>query len=213
MTASSTPTHPRASAQAPGATESMSAVLARNWWALALRGVFAILFGLVALFATGPTILSLVLLFSAYMLVDGIFGIVAGVRAAGRGQRWGWFVLEGLANIAVGVIAFLWPGLTVVAFVLLLAAWSLVTGILMVVAALKLNPAFGRGWLIFSGIVSVLFGIALVIAPAIGAVVLTWWLGAYAVAFGIGLLVLAFKLRGHKDDNAPLTGPAAPRGA
>ncbi len=213
MTASSTPTHPRASAQAPGATQSMSAVLARNWWALALRGVFAILFGLVALFATGPTILSLVLLFSAYMLVDGIFGIVAAVRAAGRGQRWGWFVLEGLANIAVGVIAFLWPGLTVVAFVLLLAAWSLVTGILMVVAALKLNPAFGRGWLIFSGIVSVLFGIALVIAPAIGAVVLTWRLGAYAIAFGIGLLVLAFKLRGHKDDNAALTGPAAPRGA
>jgi uncharacterized membrane protein HdeD (DUF308 family) len=192
--------------------ESMSAVLARNWWALALRGVLAILFGLVALFATGPTILSLVLLFSAYMLVDGIFGIVAGARAAGRGQRWAWLVLEGLANIAIAAIAFLWPGLTVLAFVLMLAAWSLVTGVMMVVAAFKLDPAYGRGWLIFSGIVSVLFGIALVVAPMIGAVVLTWWLGAYAIVFGIGLLVLALKLRSHKDDHAGTAGPAAPQG-
>jgi uncharacterized membrane protein HdeD (DUF308 family) len=196
-----------------GDTEALSAVLAQNWWALALRGVFAILFGLIALFVPGATILSLVLFFSAYMLVDGIFGIVAGVRAAGQGRRWGWLVLEGLANIAVGVIAFLWPGLTVVAFVLMLAAWSLVTGILMVTAAFKLDPAYGRGWLIFSGVVSVLFGIALVIAPVIGAVVLTWWLGAYAIVFGIGLLVLAFKLRSHKDDHVGTTGTAVPRGA
>jgi uncharacterized membrane protein HdeD (DUF308 family) len=193
--------------------EILSATLAQNWWAMALRGVFAIVFGLIALFATGATILSLVLFFSAYMLVDGIFGIVAGVRAAGRGQRWGWLVLEGVANIAVGVIAFLWPGLTVLAFVLMLAAWSLVTGILMVVAAFKLDPAYGRGWLIFSGIVSVLFGIALVVAPLVGAVVLTWWLGAYAVVFGIGLLILAFKLRSHKDDRAGSTGAAMPSGA
>ena len=93
MTAGTTSTSP----DAYDPVDSMSAVLARNGWALALRGVFAVLFGLVALFATGPTILSLVLLFSAYMLVDGIFGIVAGARAAGRGQRWGWLVLEGLA--------------------------------------------------------------------------------------------------------------------
>jgi uncharacterized membrane protein HdeD (DUF308 family) len=191
----------------------MSAILAQNWWAIALRGVFAILFGLIALFVPGATILSLVFLFSAYMLVDGVFGIVAGVRAASAGQRWGWFILEGLANIAIGVIAFLWPGLTVVAFVLMLAAWSLVTGIFMVVAAFKLNPTYGRGWLVFSGIVSVLFGIALVIAPLIGAVVLTWWLGAYAVVFGIGLLILAFKLRSHKDDHVVTTGTAVPRGA
>jgi uncharacterized membrane protein HdeD (DUF308 family) len=208
MTAGTTSTSPDAYDPA----DSMSAVLARNWWALALRGVFAVLFGLVALFATGPTILSLVLLFSAYMLVDGIFGIVAGARAAGRGQRWGWLVLEGLANIAIGVIAFLWPGLTVLAFVLMLAAWSLVTGALMIVAAFRLNPEYGRGWLIFSGVVSLLFGIALVVAPMIGAVVLTWWLGAYAIVFGIGLLVLAFKLRSHKDDLASTAGPAAPQG-
>jgi uncharacterized membrane protein HdeD (DUF308 family) len=198
---------------APGSfdrTQAMSALLAQNWWAIALRGVFAIVFALIAFFWPGATILSFVLFFSAYMLVDGVFGIVAGVRAASNHQRWGLLVLEGVLNILVGIVAFLMPGLTVVFFVTLMAVWSLITGIVMIVAAFKLNPAFGRGWLIFSGIVSVLFGVALLIAPLVGAVVLTWWLGAYALAFGISLLVLAFKLRGHRSHEG---GAVAPRGA
>src|SRR5690606_21385332 len=97
---------------------------------------------------------------------------------------------------------FLWPGLTVLFFVALIGVWSLVTGILMVAAAFKLNPEYGRGWLIFSGVVSVLFGIALLIAPMIGAVVLTWWIGAYALVFGIALLVLGFKLKSRKSEGA-----------
>ena len=181
----------------------MSALLAQNWWAVAIRGVFAIIFGLIALFLPGATMLSLVLFFSAYMLVDGVFGIVAAVKAASNNQRWGLLVLEGIVDIAVGVIAFVWPGLTVLFFVTLMAFWSLITGVLMIVAAFKLNPTYGRGWLIFSGVVSVLFGIALLIGPLIGAVVLTWWLGAYALVFGITLLVLAFKLKSRKD-SAPV---------
>ena len=181
-------------------THAMSSLLAQNWWAVALRGVFAVIFALIALFSPGATILSLVLFFSAYMLVDGVFGIVSGIRAASNNQRWGLLILEGILNILVGIVAFVMPGLTVLFFVTLMAVWSLITGILMIVAAFKLNPDFGRGWLIFSGIVSVLFGIALLIAPLVGAVVLTWWLGAYALVFGIGLLVLAFKLRRWKDN-------------
>jgi len=180
--------------------EAMCAVLAQNWWAVALRGVFATLFGLVALFVTGPTILSVVLFFSAYMLVDGVFGIIAAVRAARQGERWGLLILEGLADIAVGAIAFLMPGLTVIAFVLLLAAWSLLSGGLMLGAAFRLSKEHGRLWLALAGIVSIVFGILLGIAPVIGAVVLTWWLGAYALAFGVFLLVLAFRLRARKDD-------------
>jgi uncharacterized membrane protein HdeD (DUF308 family) len=190
MTTGSSPSLPHSS-NLDDRSHEMSRLLAQNWWAIALRGVFAILFGLIALLVPGATILSLVLFFSAYMLVDGIFGIVAAVRAAGRGQRWGLLVLEGIADIAVGAIAFLWPGLTAFAFVFMLAAWSIVTGILMAVAAFRLNPAYGRGWLVFGGIVSVLFGVALTIAPVVGLVVLTWWLGAYAIVFGITLLVLA----------------------
>ncbi|MDP8917924.1 MAG: HdeD family acid-resistance protein [Pseudomonadota bacterium] len=180
-------------------THAMSALLAQNWWAVALRGVFAIIFALIAFFSPGATLLSLALFFSAYMLVDGVFGIVSGVRAASNHQRWGLLVLEGILNILVGVIAFLMPGLTVLFFVTMVAVWSLITGVLMIVAAFKLNPAYGRGWLIVSGLVSVLFGIALLVAPLVGAVVLTWWLGAYALAFGVSLLVLAFKLKGRKD--------------
>jgi uncharacterized membrane protein HdeD (DUF308 family) len=180
----------------------MCALLAQNWWAVALRGVFAILFGLVALFLTGPTILSLVLFFSAYMLVDGVFGIIAAVRAARQGERWGLLILEGILNIAVGVIALLMPGLTVIAFVLLLAAWSLVSGGLMVGAAFRLSTDYGRWWLAIAGVVSIVFGVLLAIAPVIGAVVLTWWLGAYALAFGVALLVLAFRLRARKDGSA-----------
>jgi uncharacterized membrane protein HdeD (DUF308 family) len=180
-------------------THAMSALLAQNWWAVALRGVFAVVFALIAFFSPGATLLSLALFFSAYMLVDGVFGIVSGVRAASNHQRWGLLVLEGILNILVGVIAFMMPGLTVLFFVTMMAVWSLITGVLMIVAAFKLNPAYGRGWLILSGIVSVLFGVALLVAPLVGAVVLTWWLGAYALAFGVSLLVLAFKLKGRRD--------------
>jgi uncharacterized membrane protein HdeD (DUF308 family) len=189
-------------------THAMSALLAQNWWAIALRGVFAIIFALVAFFQPGAALLSMVWVFAAYMLVDGVFGIVSGIRAASNHQRWGLLVLEGILDILVGVIAFMMPGLTLTFFITLMAVWSLITGVLMIVAAFRLNPAYGRGWLIFSGIVSVLYGIALLIAPLIGAVVLTWWLGAYALFFGIGLIILAFRLKGRRDTTS--AGGAAP---
>jgi uncharacterized membrane protein HdeD (DUF308 family) len=190
----------------------MSALLARNWWAIAIRGAFAVLFGLIALVSPGATLLSLALFFAAYLLVDGIFGIVAAIRAASQHQRWGLLLAEGALNIVMGLIAAMFPVGAVLAFVMITAAWSIVTGILMIVAALKLNPAYGRGWLIFSGVVSVLFGLALALSPVIGAVVLTWWVGAYALVFGIALLVLAFKLRGRRSDAPNTTGTAMPHG-
>jgi uncharacterized membrane protein HdeD (DUF308 family) len=190
----------------------MSALLAQNWWAIALRGVFAILFALIALFSPGATLLSLALLFSAYLIVDGICGIIAAIRAAGRQERWGILLLEAALNIVMGLVAALFPVGAVLAFVWVTAGWSIVTGVLMIVAALKLAPAYGRGWLIFSGIVSVLFGLALAFSPIVGAVVLTWWLGAYALVFGITLLVLAFKLRGQRGAGPTTAGTAMPHG-
>ena len=179
----------------------MNSRLAQNWWAVALRGVIAIVFGLIALFLPGATMLSLVLFFSAYMLVDGVFTIISGVRAARRGERWGLLVFEGILNILTGIIAFLWPGITVLAFVLLMAGWAILTGALELAAAYRLKIDHGRWWLVLGGILSVLFGVLLIVTPIIGAVVLTWWLGAYALIFGISLLVLAFRLRSHKDDH------------
>jgi uncharacterized membrane protein HdeD (DUF308 family) len=183
----------------PARLDAMSTVLARNWWLVALRGVFAILFGIAAFVAPAAFVLSLVLFFAAYMLVDGIFGIVAAARAAQRHERWGFLLFEGLVDILVGVAAFLMPAAAVWAFVLLVAIWALVTGGLMIAAAFRLHLHYGRWWLVLGGVVSLLFGLALLINPGMSALVLTWWLGGYAVAFGVLLVILAFRLRGRHE--------------
>jgi uncharacterized membrane protein HdeD (DUF308 family) len=187
-------------AGAPERRDAMSAVLARNWWLVALRGVFAILFGAIAFVAPGAFVLSLVLFFSAYMLVDGVCGIVASVRAAQKHERWGLLLAEGILDVVVGVAAFLVPAAAVWAFVYLVAVWALISGGLMLAAAFKLHAHYGRWWLALGGVVSLLFGVALLINPGMSALVLTWWLGGYAVAFGVMLLILAFRLRGRHDD-------------
>jgi uncharacterized membrane protein HdeD (DUF308 family) len=176
----------------------MIARLAQNWWAIAIRGVLGILFGLVALFLPGATMLSLVLIFAAYALMDGVFGIISAVRAAGQHERWLLLLLEGIVDIVVAAIAVLWPGITVVAFVLLVALWAIVTGGLMLRAAFRLDTDDTRWWLVLGGIVSLIYGVLLILAPMIGALVLTWWLGAYALIFGVALLVLAFRLRARQ---------------
>jgi len=177
--------------------------LVQNWWLFLLRGVLGIVFGCIALIFPGPTMLSLVLLFSAYMLVDGAAGIISAARAIRRKEdRWGLLVFEGLLNIAVGVMAFLWPGITVLAFVLLVAAWAIVSGGLMTAAGFRLNVDHGRWWLVLGGLLSLAYGVLLIITPLIGAIVLTWWLGAYALAFGIALVVFSFKLRSRQHELA-----------
>jgi len=176
----------------------MNALLAQNWWAFTLRGIIGVLFGLVAFFLPGTVMLSLALLFGIYLVVDGIFGIISAIRAARRRERWGLLLVEGILNIIMGVIALLFPVAAVLLFVFVTAAWALLTGGLMLGSAFSLHASHGRWWLAFGGIVSLLWGIALVIAPLIGAIVLTWWLGVYAIVFGIMLLMLSFQLRSQR---------------
>jgi len=192
-------------------TDPATATLAQNWWLFTLRGVFAIIFGCLALAFPGPTMLSLVLLFSAYMLVDGVAEIISAVRAMRRNGRWGFLIFAGLLNIAVGICAFLWPGLTVLAFVLLVASWAIVTGALMTAAAFRLNIEHGRWWLVLGGLLSLAYGALLILTPLIGALVLTWWMGAYALAFGIALVIFSFRLRSrqHQGANPTAVGTAA----
>lgn len=172
----------------------MISILVRNWWAFVLRAVFAILFGLIALFMPGVTMLSLVLVFAAYAIADGIIALVASFRAAETGARWGALAFAGIVDIIAGLAAAMWPGLTVVVFIALLAAWALITGGLMLSAAIRLEGD-GRIWLVLAAILSLAYGALLVIAPMAGAVVLTWWIGAYALLFGIAMLVFALRLR------------------
>ncbi|MCJ2020088.1 MULTISPECIES: HdeD family acid-resistance protein [unclassified Methylobacterium] len=186
--------------------DAMSAALARNWWLVALRGVVAMLFGALAFVAPGAFVLSLVLFFAAYTLTDGIFAILGAIRAAQHHERWGFLLLEGIVDIVVAVAAVLVPAAAVWAFVLLLAGWALVTGGLMIAAAFRLHLHYGRWWLILGGVVSILFGIALLIEPGMSALVLTWWIGSYSFAFGVLLLILAFKLRSrHGAAGQPLS--------
>jgi uncharacterized membrane protein HdeD (DUF308 family) len=181
--------------------ERLTALLARNWWAIGLRGALAIVFGLIALFRPGATMLSLVIVFAVYAFADGVFGVVSAVRAGQSGHRWGLLAFEGVVNVGVGVIAVLWPGITLVAFVLLMAVWAMMTGALELATAFRLGTQDGRGWLVVGGLVSLLFGALLLVAPMLGAVVLTWWLGVYALIFGVALVVLAFKLKAKLDEH------------
>ena len=178
----------------------MSRFLAANWWAVALRGVFGILFGILALLLPGMTLLALIFWFAAYMLVDGVFAIVAGVRAATHHERWWPFILEGVIDLAAGLVAVVAPIATVLAFVWLGGAWAVVSGVMMIAAAVRLRTSHGKWWLGFGGLVSIAWGILLFVAPIEGAVVMTWWLGAYALVFGGALIVLAFRLRGHRNE-------------
>ena len=189
--------------------EALSEVLAAQWWVVALRGVIAIIFGLICFFFTPAAILAAVLFFSAYMLVDGVLAIWSGVKAARNGQRWGLLIVEGVVDITAGIIAFLWPGMAAVVFVLLIGIWAVISGGLLTYAAFSLKLDHGRWWLALAGVASIIFGILLFIAPVIGAVVLTWWIGAYAFAFGILLLILGFKLKGKKEENARKAPPAS----
>ncbi|HEY1944820.1 MAG TPA: HdeD family acid-resistance protein [Roseiarcus sp.] len=187
----------------------MSDALARNWWAIALRGALAIIFGIVTFVLPGATMLSLVFVFAAYALLDGIFAITAAVRSAQRHERWGLLILEGVVDLIAAAVAVVWPGLTILTFVLVIAAWALVTGALMMVAAFRLQLDHGRWWLVLGGLVSILYGVLLIIAPLIGALVLTWWLGGYALVFGVLLLVLAFRLRARHEAGPSADAPHA----
>lgn len=173
-------------------------VMARNWWAIAIRGVAAILFGIVAVFLPGAALYALVIVFAAYAFVDGIFAIIAAVRAAESHQRWATLLVSGLFGIAIGVITWFFPHLTALGLLYVIAAWAVVTGIFELVAAFELRRHLpGEWWWVLAGLVSIAFGLLLFWHPGAGALAVVWIIAAYAIAFGIFLLGLAVRLRGH----------------
>ena len=184
----------------PDLITAKNAVLADNWWALALRGLFAIVFGIIAFAMPAAAMLALVLIFGAYSIADGIFNIVLAVRGARSHERWGLLLINGLLGIAIGIAAAIWPGITVLAFVFMVAAWALLSGGLMLGAALGLKISHGRWFLVFGALVSLLYGFLLFASPLIGALVLTWWVGAYSLVLGVTLIVLAFRLRKYRGE-------------
>ncbi len=190
-----------------------SKVASRIRWSLAIRGVLAILFGVVAFFYTGQTLLALVFVFGVFAVLSGMASLVAAVRAGEAHQRWGWLAVSGLLSIAAGLLAFVWPGITALTVVLLVAAWAIVTGVMEITFALALPETLAHPWLMaFSGVLSVLFGILLAVWPRAGAVTLTWLVGIYAIAYGATLLYYAYLVGATQRAVQVLhdTGHAAP---
>ncbi len=180
----------------------MAELLVRNWWALALRGGAAILFGLLALVLPGLTLDALVATFAAYAFVDGVLAIIAALRPPGSDRRAvprrEAPLLEGIASLALGLLVALWPAPTVFVFVELVACWALATGACQLLAAYRLRGGLPDAWmLMLAGALSVVLGSMLALAPAVGAVSIVSWIGLYAVAFGAVLLTLALRLRGR----------------
>ncbi len=170
-------------------------VLARNWWALAIRGLIAILFGIFTFLIPGMALIYLVLLWGAWALLDGIFNIAASFRSAAH--HWA-LLIEGIVGVLAGIVTFVWPGLTAIALLYVIAFWAIVTGILEIATGIRMRQAIANEWLfILMGVVSILFGVFILIAPGAGALAIVIWIGAYAFIFGIIMLLVAFRLKGR----------------
>lgn len=178
----------------------MLQTLARNWWAIVLRGVFAVLFGLCAFFWPGITLAVLVLFYGGYLLADGIMTVVWAIAGRRAGPfPWG-VLLAGLASIVGGLATFFWPGLTGLVLLYLIAAWAIVRGIFEIIAAIHLRRELTNEWLLaLNGVLSIALGVLLIVAPGAGALAVLWLIGTFAIVVGIVMIALGFRLKGLKD--------------
>jgi len=174
----------------------MLTLYARTWWAVGLRGLLSIVFGVLALIWPEIAVEALVLLFGAYVLVNGVFTILSAIAGRREYRQWWLVLLEGVAGIAFGVITIGWPRITAVVLLLLIAGWAIATGILQIVAAILLRKELSGEWLlVLSGVLSLVLGVLLAMQPQAGAIAFVWLIGAYAILFGVLLIALAFRLR------------------
>ncbi len=169
--------------------------LGERWWAVSLRGIAAILFGIIALIYPGVGLATLVLLFGIYAIVEGVLNLASAVTGRGR-QPWWALTLEGLVSIAAGIVAFARPAVAILVAVWVIGSWAIVTGVLEIVAAIRLRKQVRGEWLLaLAGVLSVALGVLLFAAPGAGAFVITIWIGVYAIVFGALLFVLGLRLR------------------
>ncbi len=175
----------------------MEPVLAHNWWSLVIRGVIAAMLAVLTFTWPAITLQAMVLLFGAYALLDGVMSIIGAWHASRGRERWGALVLQGIAGIAAAAVTVLWPGITLFALVILIAAWAIIAGVFQVIAAARLRKHITGEWLLaLAGLLSIAFGILVTIAPVAGALAIALWVGVYALIYGAMLIGLGFRLRG-----------------
>jgi uncharacterized membrane protein HdeD (DUF308 family) len=173
----------------------LSAIMQR-WWILLLRGISATVFGVLAIVWPGITLLTLVIVYGVVALIDGIAGIALGIRGGVDGRTWWEMILLGLLGVIAGAVTFLWPGLTAVVLLVVIALWAIIRGILEIIGAITLRKIIQGEWLlILSGVLSIGFGLLLLLQPAAGALAVMWLIGIYMIAFGITTIALSLRLR------------------
>lgn len=178
------------------AEQNLAAALGRNWWLLLLRGLVAIVFALLTWAQPGVSLAALVLVFGIYVLADGLLGVWSAIAKRRDNRHWWLLLLWGLVGIVVGVMTFIMPGITGLVLLMYIAAWAVITGVLQIVAAIRLRKEIKGEWLmILSGLVSVAFGVLLFLQPGAGALAVAWIIAAYAFIFGVLMVLLAFKVR------------------
>lgn len=188
--------------------ETMHALLSRAWWVLALRGVVALLFGILAFVMPGMTLLWLVTLFAIYTLISGIASIIGAMQNRRSDREWWLLLLLGIVSVGVGIVALGHPGPTALWLVLLMAANALITGMIDIITAMRLRKSIQGEWLmVLAGLASIAFGIIVFLFPGTGALALVWLIGGYAVATGILLLALAFRARAWSHRTSPELTP------
>ena len=178
------------------AEQNLAAALGRNWWLLLVRGLVAIVFALLTWAQPGVSLAALVLVFGIYVLADGLLGVWSAIAKRRDNRHWWLLLLWGLVGIVVGVMTFVMPGITGLVLLMYIAAWAVITGVLQIVAAIRLRKEIKGEWLmILSGLVSVAFGVLLFLQPGAGALAVAWIIAAYAFIFGVLMVLLAFKVR------------------
>lgn len=178
------------------AEQNLAAALGRNWWLLLLRGLVAIVFALLTWAQPGVSLAALVLVFGIYVLADGLLGVWSAIAKRRDNRHWWLLLLWGLVGIVVGVMTFIMPGITGLVLLMYIAAWAMITGVLQIVAAIRLRKEIKGEWLmILSGLVSVAFGVLLFLQPGAGALAVAWIIAAYAFILGVLMVLLAFKVR------------------
>jgi uncharacterized membrane protein HdeD (DUF308 family) len=179
----------------PGLGSVMVHALAKNWWMLLLRGVAAVIFGVLTFAWPGMTLLTLIMFYGAFALIDGVLAIVAAITGGAPAPRW-WLAIVGLLGIATGLVVFMMPGLTALVLLYFIAGWAIATGVFQIIGAIRLRKEIDDEWyLILGGLISVLFGIGVMMAPGAGALALLWVIGIYAVVIGVIMVGLAFRLK------------------
>jgi uncharacterized membrane protein HdeD (DUF308 family) len=169
--------------------------LTTRWWALVLRGLAAIAFGILAFATPAASLLALVFVWGAYAIADGVLAIALSIRGARTLPGWGWLLAEGLVGVGAGVFTFLWPGITALVLLAVIAAWAVLTGVAEIVTAIQLRRLLRGEWMLaIAGILSIVFGVLLAVSPGAGALAVTWIVGVYAVLFGALLVGLGFRL-------------------